>query len=84
MVASSSPYPSPYPSLSLNLYTKNIIDPINSAVTTPAPIYTTAYGAKTYYETGEAAGLMGRGGAPQFPAHIHTRNTMPTVRDHVT
>ncbi len=55
----------PLPSLSLNLmYTKNNYRPINSAMTTSAPIYTTAYGVKTYCETGEVSGLMGRGGTP--------------------
>ncbi len=53
-------------------------------MTTPPPIYTTAYGAKTYCETGEASRLMRRGNAPQFPAHIYAMNTMPTIRDRVT
>ena len=55
---------------------------MNSAVTTPAPVYIMVYGTKTYCETDDGAGLMGRGGAPYFLAHIDTRNTMPTIRDH--
>jgi hypothetical protein len=68
-VIATSPYLSPYPFLSLSLYTMNIIVPKNSAVTTPAPVYTTIHGMKTYCETGESAELMGD---PYFPARIHT------------